>query len=489
MSDVTELKNELDAVDSMLKDLFIRRMNLIKKANDAYNQAKYVLTLPTKEATAEELNDYYNKFNFNIDELAQTYVSELNNEYDKFMRDGADYKTDSNAVFALSKMAQEDKDPNKINATIGSLFGEEGSIVAFNSVYDSFDKVDNKRKAAYSEGIGGNKAFREAVFNWMNHNNQINLYHDVIATSGGTGAISLAFNNLINPSETILLPEIAWSSYGLIARSCHLKTATYKLTDENNNVSLKDLMLKALQIIKKQHKLVVVINDPCQNPTGITLGSENWKLLIEYFNTLTEYGKVVVVNDVAYIDYCYNDGYDYMKNFNYMNKDVLMLVAYSCSKTLTAYGCRVGAAVIMSQDKEELDKVSKALTVGCRALWSNVNTGFMDAAAEMFTTKSEQFKAEKAKYVDLLQQRSSAFVSQANEVGLPIYPYTEGFFVTVRVEDKDLLAKYHAALLEKHIYTLKVTKGIRVAICSMAVKDCERMPKAMKEILEELQNA
>ena len=42
--------------------------------------------------------------------------------------------------------------------------------------------------------------------------------------------------------------------------------------------------------------------------------------MIKVFNKISESGPVIIVNDVAYIDYCYNDGYDYFKTFNKLMK-------------------------------------------------------------------------------------------------------------------------------------------------------------------------
>ena len=92
--------------------------------------------------------------------------------------------------------------------------------------------------------------------------------------------------------------------------------------------------------------------------------------------------------------------------------------------------------------------------------------------------------AEKQEYVELLKKRSRAFVSEALDCGLDCYPYKEGFFVTVKVENKDILAKYHQELMKNNIFAVVVNKGIRVAICSLPVKQCKGLAPKMKEILD-----
>lgn len=91
---------------------------------------------------------------------------------------------------------------------------------------------------------------------------------------------------------------------------------------------------------------------------------------------------------------------------------------------------------------------------------------------------------EKDKYISLLKERSTIFLTEAKEVGLNVYPYHEGFFVTVMIENNELRNKYHEALMQEHIYTVCVNKGIRVAVCSLSVKHCKGLAKKMKMILD-----
>ena len=102
------------------------------------------------------------------------------------------------------------------------------------------------------------------------------------------------------------------------------------------------------------------------------------------------------------------------------------------------------------------------------------------------TENYDTYMKEKAYYVDLLKQRSDIFTSEADACGLAYYPYKEGFFVTVKIEDNALRDRYHEALMAQHIYTVKVNKGIRVAVCSLSVDKTKGLAKRMKDILNSL---
>ncbi|MCF0261080.1 MAG: aminotransferase class I/II-fold pyridoxal phosphate-dependent enzyme, partial [Erysipelotrichaceae bacterium] len=93
------------------------------------------------------------------------------------------------------------------------------------------------------------------------------------------------------------------------------------------------------------------------------------------------------------------------------------------------------------------------------------------------------YLAEKQKYVDLLEERSRIFVKEAKEAGLSHYPYKEGFFITLDM-DNETADKFHAALMDEHIYTVKVNKGIRVAVCAVPVTQIQGLAGKMKAILD-----
>ena len=480
------IRKEIEAIDDMLSDLFEKRIVLAKKEKDLNEQEKFVLTTE-KEIKQQDISLIKKQFANQLDDLSDAFVNRTNDNNDLFLNDNADFSTFKDSVFELRTLAKKAIDAghsNVINATIGSLFDENKKIVALNTVYDCYNAIANSTKAAYAKAITGNEDFTEAIFNWVNQNNNINLHHKTVATAGGTGALVLAFNNFLNPTETVLLPQIAWGTYKVIAKNANLECDFYKLTDENNNVDLQDLMLKALKIIRKQGKLFIVINDPCHNPTGISLGSENWKLLIKFFNKITEYGPIIIVNDVAYIDYCYNNGFEFFKSFNEANEKIMFNVTYSCSKAFTAYGMRVGTNIILSKNKQAVDNAFNAFTRSCRAYWSNVNHGFMEAVVKVLSENKEKFLAEKQQYINLIKERSEIFLSKASEVGLPLYPYTEGFFATIKVEDDDLLNKFHNNLIANDIFAVKFDKGIRISLCAITKNEANVLPKRLKEVLE-----
>ncbi len=394
-------------------------------------------------------------------------------------------------VFAIVKKAAQAKEQfgrdQVIDATIGSLYDERGKLVALESVYTPYDAIPKEVKAKYAGSFVGNESYRNQVYQWLFGKIHSTLAHDVIATPGGTGAVNMTISQCLDAKEYVVLPEIGWGSYPLMASMANLETITYPMF-EQDHFDLDGFRKACETALCKQDKLVVVINDPCHNPTGYTLTKQEWKEIIAFLNTCGEKAPVVLLNDIAYMDYSYDVEHsrDYFELFNDISEHVMVVVAFSSSKALTSYGLRCGAAVVLGQKAEDVQNIRIVFEKAARSMWSNIPNAAMDNFTYVTTKNRDVYCEEKAQYIALLQKRSAIFTGEASDVNLPIYPYKEGFFVTICMEDNCLRDRYHEALMAQNIFTVKVNKGIRVAICSLPVTHCHGLAKRMKTILDQV---
>ncbi|MCF0258470.1 MAG: aminotransferase class I/II-fold pyridoxal phosphate-dependent enzyme [Erysipelotrichaceae bacterium] len=387
----------------------------------------------------------------------------------------------SKAKAAKAEIGKE----NVVDSTLGSLFDENGDLVALDTVFDSLKSLDNRNLAAYAASFTGNPAFREKAVDWVLNNNS-SLYKEVIATPGGTGAVGISVTSTLEPGQTLIIPEIAWGSYSLMAQMSNIKTAAYSLF-EGDHFNLDSFKKTVQDVMKTQDKVVVIINDPCHNPTGYTMSEEEWKEVVDFLNECSKTHSVVLINDIAYIDFSYRKekAKEYFHVFDSISPNMAVVVAFSISKAMTSYGLRCGAAIILANSPEAVEEIKIVFEKEARAIWSNINNGAMQMFVDVLDNHQDAYLAEKQKYVDLLEERSSIFVKEAAEAGLSHYPYKEGFFITLDL-DNETADKFHAALMDEHIYTVKVNKGIRVAVCAVPVFQIKGLAGRMKEILDKV---
>ena len=402
----------------------------------------------------------------------------------KFIRENIDHQPIVDNVFKIVNLANDaiakKGKENIVNATIGSLYDEDGNLVALDTVFNTYNSLDNRTKAKYASSFSGNPNFRKQVNNWVVQDTKLDLCHSVIGTPGGSGAVSSTILNVLDEGQTLIIPHIAWGNYKSMATIANCKVQAYQMFDGDafNITSFKET---CHEVMARQGKVLAIINDPCHNPTGYSMTVEEWNQVIDFCNELSNEGPVFIDNS-----YNLERSRDYMNAFNRMNDQVMIVVAFSCSKTLTSYGLRCGGAVILARNQEDVRALEILMEKHARASWSNIPNSAMENFVKVTTEHKDEFNEEKGKYVDLLRQRCEVFKKEADECGLTYYPYKEGFFVTLKVEDDDLLTRFHEAMLAQDIYTIKVNKGIRVALCSLSVEKCQGLAFNMKEILDSL---
>lgn len=70
-------------------------------------------------------------------------------------------------------------------------------------------------------------------------------------------------------------------------------------------------------------------------------------------------------------------------------------------------------------------------------------------------------------------------LKKAKEVGLDIIPYDSGFFITIPCDNPDDIC---VKLQDKNVFTVPLSKGIRVSVASNTIDECRRMPKIIKDL-------
>lgn len=383
---------------------------------------------------------------------------------------------------AINKFGKE----SVYNGTIGTLFDEDGNFVTLKSVYEIYDNLLDSQKAKYAALIEGNPTYLDAIKKWILNEVDFKLANKAIATIGGTGAISLSVSTCLDKGDTLIIPSLSWNNYKLIASRHGLELKNYQLFD-NDKFNLNSFKEVCKEVLVKNKKVAVIINDPLHNPTGYSMSLEEWKEVINIINDLSKLGEIILINDIAYIDYTKKPlkSREYLTLFNNLNENALLVIAFSCSKTLTAYGLRLGAALIANQNQKLIDDLYLELTKHARSTWSNVPHGAMELFTKVTSSDYlENYLKEKQTFIDLLEKRGHTFKKECKNYLIPLYPHTGGFFITIKVsnEKKELI---HQKLKENNIFLLKVNDGIRVGLCGLNIKKCKELPTLINKVLQE----
>ena len=402
-------------------------------------------------------------------------------------------KEDKSNIITLGAIAKEmkKKDPTITNATIGMLYDEEGKLFTFKSVDLALNSLSADEKYAYASTPGGANyhealkrwIFREYYDEFMNESNVA-----VMATPGGSGAISNTFTNYLNEGDKALIPNYMWGNYKQFAYECHADYLEYKLFDENGCFNIEDVKEKMIMLKEAQGRVLLVINDPCHNPTGYTMTDAEWQSIIDIINELSKDGTpVILLHDMAYIDYDYRGFEATRKNiclYKTLNESAMAIMAFSCSKKLALYGIRLGAQIAVSNSKENIEDFARANKFSSRAKWSNTTNLGMNLAAKVILDNElrKKFEDELEKSREILISRANIFIEEANKVNLKTIPFVCGFFITIPCNNPN---RVYELLVEKGVHIIPMNGVVRVTIAAINKAECQKLPALIKSAIDE----
>ena len=126
-----------------------------------------------------------------------------------------------NNILSLSQEAKKAKLLNKdvINATAGMFFDDNNNLYSFDVVKKTLDNLSYEAMFAYSDTVGPDK-FKDAIIKWVfdeNINSFKDNYIEVVATPGGSGALSLTYTQYLKAGDSVILPNVMWETYMVYA--------------------------------------------------------------------------------------------------------------------------------------------------------------------------------------------------------------------------------------------------------------------------------
>ncbi|MGL5960644.1 MAG: pyridoxal phosphate-dependent aminotransferase, partial [Cetobacterium sp.] len=248
----------------------------------------------------------------------------------------------NNAKLAAAKFGKD----NVINGTLGIFYNNNEEMHTLNIVNHEYKDISNTDLFNYASSISGEVNFVEAVKQYVlgrDYKNKFeNKFLEVIATPGGSGALFNTFKNYVNIGEYVLLPNYMWSSYKLMSKEVGGDFKTYSLFNNKEEFDLINFKKSVFELAKTQKNVVIVLNNPCHNPTGYTLSSSELKEVMNILKEASSLSNIILINDIAYMDFN-NEENNFTDIYQDLPENLLVVITFSMSKSLCSYGLRVGA--------------------------------------------------------------------------------------------------------------------------------------------------
>ncbi len=387
-------------------------------------------------------------------------------------------------IFALSKMAAERaaQGARVVNATLGALFDDEGRLCTLDTALRALREVSPEQLAAYAP-IGGSAPFLQAVRAEVTGGRASLAERAVmVATPGGTGALRHAITALVDEGQAFLTSSYYWGPYATIASEHNRKVRTFTMFNERGELDTGALSTALEALVREQGSAMLLLNDPCHNPTGYSMSEADWAAVSEAVAKSAAAGPISVVLDSAYAAFSEGAIERPIRALEAVSDRVLVGFCWSASKTFLMYGQRVGALALVPPDRSEVADLEAAMLFASRGTWSNCNHAGQIACGRLLTdpTLRPAVDAERARFTRLLDARVASWNEHARAAGLRYPRYDGGFFVTVTAADPQAQA---AQLRERDVFVVPIAGALRVALCSVPTASVPSLVRTMSEIV------
>jgi len=257
-------------------------------------------------------------------------------------------------------------------------------------------------------------------------------HNDIIVTTGGSEAITIAFMACLNPGDEVIIPEPFYANYNGFAVQAGVVIKPIVSSIEN------DFALPPVEeferLITPRTKGIVICNP--NNPTGYLYSKEE----LEQLATIVKKHDLYLFSDEVYREFCY-DGETHYSAMLLKGLENNVILMDSVSKRYSMCGVRIGT--LISRNKMV---VATALKFA-QARLSPPSFGQIAAEAAL-NTPAEYFKEVYDEYI----KRRNFMVDALNRMEGVYCPKPKGAFYTVvklPIDDSDRFAQW---LLEHFEY-------------------------------------
>ena len=275
----------------------------------------------------------------------------------------------------------------------------------------------------------------------------------VVVTVGAMGAIFSALCATVAPGDEVLIPDPGYPNYLMPVRLLGATSVRYPL-DAGAGFALQADAIR--ERIGPRTK-AIIINSP-SNPTGAMIDRAELEAVIE----LVQKHGLYLISDEAYAHVCF--GKPHLTPLGY-NAGEHVIAVYSCSKTYSMTGWRVGFAVSSLEIARLLSKLQEVY-VACAPSVSQ-------KAAEAALRGSQECVEAMAK---TYWRRRDLALRLCDDYGLVAVPPQGAFYLLIALPaqgDKDstayalqLLAQKHVAVAPGRTFGPSGEGFVRIALCA-----------------------
>jgi len=288
-------------------------------------------------------------------------------------------------ILGLTEAFNLDRNPRKVNLGVGVYYDDDSQVPVLECVRRAERQILERPTPRSYLPIDGlpayDRAVRELVFGADSSAHKEGLIVTVQAL-GGTGGLKVGadFLRRIAPTAEAWISDPSWENHRGLFENAGFTVRTYPYYDAKTHGLDFDGMIGAIRAMPAGS--IVVLHACCHNPTGVDLGLDQWKTVIEEVRSRG----LIPFLDIAYQGFGEGLDADGAAVRSFVRAGIPVLVSSSFSKSLSLYGERVGSLSVVVQSGDEAERVLSQLKRVVRTNYSNPPTYGGRVVATVLTT-------------------------------------------------------------------------------------------------------
>lgn len=251
---------------------------------------------------------------------------------------------------------------------------------------------------------------------------------NILITTGGSEALSIVFNCILDNNSEIIIPEPFYPNYSTMVNLTGGKIVPIK-TSPKDNYHYEDRE-KIEKLITPKTRAMLFTNPG--NPTGVVLSHDEMKMLVD----IAKKHNIFIIGDEAYREFIYTEDSKLKSFAEFKDAKDNVIVIDTVSKRFSACGARIGC--IISRNDELIAHAIKY----CQARLS-VATLEQEAATELYQAGTSYFASVRDEY----KKRRDTVVSELKKIPGVKCQTPDGAFYLMAVLPVDDTDKFQEWLL------------------------------------------
>jgi aromatic-amino-acid transaminase len=322
-------------------------------------------------------------------------------------------------IIGLTEAFNNDTNPKKVSLGAGVYQDGEGRVTILQVVRDAQERLLEKEETKNYMPIDGIPAYNQQAQALL-----LGADSGVLAagravtvqTLGGTGALKVGadFLKRFFPTSQVWISSPSWENHRQLFEAAGFTVNSYPYYDPKTRGLDFASMLDTLRNLPAGS--IVVLHACCHNPTGVDPSREEWKRLLDLFQTTD----LIPFFDIAYQGFGEGIDADAFAVRSFAEAGITCLAAQSFSKSFALYRERVGALTVVTASKDEAKRMQSQLKRVIRTNYSSPASHGAQLVASVLADPAARarWEGEVAEMRDRIRKMRELFVRRIREKGV-----------------------------------------------------------------------